>query len=487
VRLALGAGPGRVARLLLTENLLLAFLGAGLGWGIAIWGTEALRAVPMIGAIPIKIQTHVDGAGLAFAMLLGLACGLLFGASPAMALARLDPQSVLRGASGPGFRSRLRNTLMGAQVALALVVLVVAGLFFRSFRETQNTDPGFRRDGVLLAAYDLTGRSADAASSRAFAARLLERLRALPAVEGAAIASSVPLDFHGTPMTSFTVEGHASSDRAPDRALTNTVTAGYFTTMGIPFRAGRDFADLNDPAAPPQAIVNEEFVRRYLDHTEPIGRRVTARGRSYAIAGVVRNSVYDSFRESATPMLYRSYRDRPSTAGEIHIRTRVGSKTALASGLRRIVRELDPTLDVYDIRTMNEHVEKNAFLRRIPARMFVVLGPLLLALAAIGIYAVVACSVAQRTTEIAVRLALGATARRVVGQIVRETLRVVCAGALAGWSVAVVVDMHVASGVIYLPVFAGVPATLLLVATLACWLPAYRAGKIDPMVALRQE
>jgi len=424
---------------------------------------------------------------LAFAMLLGLACGLIFGVSPAMALARLDPQSVLRGVSGPGFRSKLRNTLMGTQVALALVVLVVAGLFFCSFRETQGTDPGFRRDGVLLAAYDLTGRSSDAASARAFAARLLQRLRALPAVEGAAIASAVPLDFHGMPLTSVTVEGHARSDRAPDQALTNTVTAGYFATMGIPFRAGLDFADLDDPAAPPQAIVNEEFVHRYLDQTEPIGRRVTARGRTYVIAGVVRNSVYESFGERATPILYRSYRDRPAGAGEIHVRTLVGSETLLASDLRRIVRELDPTLDIYDIRTMNEHVEKNAFLRRIPARMFAVLGPLLLALAAIGIYAVVACSVAQRTTEIAVRLALGATARRVAGRIVRETLRVVSAGALAGWLVSVVVDMHLAHGVIYLPVFIGVPAVLLLVATVACWLPAYRAGKIDPMVALRQE
>ncbi|MEP6534317.1 MAG: ABC transporter permease [Bryobacteraceae bacterium] len=487
VRLAIGAGPGRVVSLLLTENLLLALFGAVLGVAIGVWATEALRAVPMIGTFPIRFQTRMDLAGLAFAMLLGLACGLLFGMPPAIALSRLDPQSVLRGASGTAFRGRLRNLLMGTQVALALVVLIVAGLFLRSFQETQNADPGFRREGILLAGYDLTGRNMDGAATRLFAGRLLERLRALPSVEGAAIATSVPLDIHGMPATSFTVEGHVQPNASPDQTLTNTVTAGYFATMGIPFHAGRDFTELNDAAAPVQAIVNDEFVRRYLQNTEPIGRRVTARGRAYTITGVVRNSVYESFGERTAPMLYRSYRDRPAGIGDIYIRTRSGTEMLATSDLRRIMNTLDPTLVVFDVRTMNEHVEKSAILRRIPARMFLFLGPLLLALAAIGIYAVVAYSVAQRTTEIGVRLALGASTRRVVSQIMGETLRVVGAGALAGWLVAFIVDLHLAHGMIYLPVFLGVPAILLSVAALACWVPAYRAGRIDPMAALRQE
>jgi predicted permease len=487
VRLALGAGPGRVVSLLLTENLFLAFLGVALGFVIAVWGTQALRAVPMIEAFPIRIQTGVDTVGLGFAMLLGLACGLIFGAPQALALARLDPQSALRGTPGTLFRSGLRNTVMGTQIALALMVLVAAGLLFRSFRETQDTDPGFRRDGVLLAGYDLNARNVDASSTRVFAGRLLDRLRALPEVEAAAIAVSVPLDIHGMPQIPVTVEGHARASTTANQALTNTVTPGYFATLRIPFRAGRDFADLDNPAALSEAIVNEEFVRRYLEASEPLGRHVTARGRDYAIVGVVANSVYESVGEAATPMIYRSYRDRPASGGQIHVRTSPGREMLLAATLRRTVRELDLTADVYDVRTMNEHVGKNAFLRRIPARMFVVLGPLLLALASIGIYAVVACSVAQRTTEIGVRLALGATARRVTGQIVRETLRVVCGGALIGWLLALLVDIHLARGVIYLPVFIGVPLVLLLVATVACWLPARRAGQIDPIVALRQD
>ncbi|HET9984123.1 MAG TPA: ADOP family duplicated permease [Longimicrobiales bacterium] len=487
VRHALGAGPWRILGLLLTENLVLALLGAGLGAVIAVWGTTALRAVPMIGGLPIRFETRVDAAGLAVALLLGVASGLVFGLAPAVQLARVDPQLALRAGARTASRSGARNALMGAQVALALLVLVVAALFLRSFAETRETDPGFRREGVLLAAYDLTGRGADDAAAREFAAGVLRRLRALPGVQSAAIATSVPLDIHGLPSRSFTLEGRARSDGGADEALTNTVTPGYFATMGIPLRAGRDFAELTDATAAPQVIVNEEFVRRYVGAGEPLGRRLESRGRSYAITGVVKNSLYDSFGEPPTPIVYFSFRDRPSAGGQIHLRTRPGTETTLAPEVRRVVRELDASLPVYDVRTLGQHVEKNLFLRRIPARMFVVLGPLLLALAAIGIYAVVAYSVARRTAEIGLRLALGATARRVVTQIVRESMSVVGYGALAGWLLALLVDMHVGRGAIDLSIFLGVPALLLLVATVACWLPARRATRIDPRVALGRE
>jgi putative ABC transport system permease protein len=201
----------------------------------------------------------------------------------------------------------------------------------------------------------------------------------------------------------------------------------------------------------------------------------------------VRNSLNDSFGEIPAPVIYFSFRDRPALQAEIHLRTRPGAEALIAAEVERIVRELDPTLPVYDVRTLAEHVEKNLFLRRIPARMFVVLGPLLLALAAIGIYAVVAYTVAQRTTEIGVRLALGATASRVMSQIVGETLRVIGVGAFAEWVLAALVAMHLVRGGLDLRVFAGVPFALMLVAAIACWLPARRATRIDPVIALRAE
>jgi predicted permease len=489
VRLALGASPGRVLGLMLTESVLLAVLGAAVGAAIAVWGTDALRAVPFSMAWPIKFQTRVDGTALAFATLLGIACGLAFGLAPAVQLARVDPQQALRaGARGSGGRSRMRNILMGTEVALALAVLIVAAIFFRSVHDTRETDTGFRREGVLVAAYDLSGRGLDEVGTRAFATRLLDGLRALPGVEAAAIARSVPLDIHGMPLRAFTLEGRARTDGVADQALVNTVTPGYFRTMGIPLLEGADFTDLADAPAPPQAVVNEAFVRRYLPDVQPLGRRLESRGGTYVITGIVRNSLYEAFGEPPMPMLYVSYRDRPSVVGEIHLRTRAGAEMAALPALRRIVREIDPTLPVFDVRTLAEHVDRNLILRRIPARMFVVLGPLLLVLAAIGIYAVVAHAVSHRTAEIGVRLALGAGQRRVVGQIVGETLRVIGVGMLTGWLVVVVIALHAAPrGTLDAPLLLGVPALLLAVAALACWIPARRATRIDPMAALRHE
>jgi predicted permease len=487
VRLALGAGRWRVVSLLLTENLLLGIFGSALGGAIAVWGTEALRAVRISTALPIEFHTRVDGLSLAFAALLGIASGAIFGAAPAVQLARMDPQLALRAGSNTASRGRMPNALMAVQVALALVVLIVAALSLKSFEDARQADTGFRREGLLLAAYDLTGRGVAPAAAGDFAGRLIARLRALPAVESASIAASVPLDIHGLGVRPFTLEGRARSDGTAAEAFANTVTPGYFTTMGIPVRAGTDFADLGDPAAAPQAVVNEEFVRRYVGSGEPVGRHLDAAGRRYTIAGVVNTSKYDSLTEPPAPIVYFSYRDRPAALGEIHLRTRIGAEMLLAPAVRRIVSDLDPALPVYNVRTMSEHIETNLVFRRIPARMFVVLGPLLLALAAIGIYAVVAYSVARRATEIGVRLALGAAPRRLAAQIAGRSLGIAGAGALAGWLVAFVIGLDVFGASIDIFVFLGVPTILLLVAAFACWLPVQRAVGADPMAALKQE
>lgn len=489
VRLALGASRWRITSLLLTENLLLATLGAALGAAIAWWGTSLLGAMPplRVRGIPVSFETSLDGTALIFTILLGLACGLVFGFAPAWQLSRLDAQHTLRSGTGAPIRSRLRNALMAVEVALAVMVLVAAGMFLRSFLSTRNEDPGFRREGVLLAGYDMSGRGLDERATRSFAVTVLERLRATPGIDASAIASNVPLDIHGLPTRFFTLEGRARPDDGLDEALTNSVTPGYFAVMGLPLVAGHDFVDLRDSAAPPQVIVNEEFVRRFGAGADVIGRRIEARGTKYVIAGVVRNSLYNAFGEPPTPIIYLSYRDRSFPIGEIHLRVRPGAETAVASEVRRVVREIDPELPLYDVRTLSEHIEANLIFKRIPARMFEVLGPLLLVLAAIGIYAVVAYSVTLRTTEIGVRLALGATATRLVLQFVSEHLLIVAGGALAGWLLAFAVVVAVFSAPLDSTVFAGVPMILLAVAALASWWPARRVTKVDPIVALRAE
>lgn len=488
VRLALGAGPGRVIRLMLVENLLLGVLGAGLGMLIAWWGTEALRAMPAYGAFPVRFQTSLDGLGLLFAAGLGIGSGLLFGAAPALQLGRVDPQQALRSGSKAAGRSAIRDGLMALQCALALLVLVVAGLFFQSFVETRGTDPGFRVDGVLLATYDLGPLQPTDDYARQFATNLLEKLHRVPSVESVALANAMPLDIHGLPARGFRLEGRTETTQQQEMALSNIVSPGYFRTIGVPIVAGEDFTDLSNTTLPPQVIVNEEFVRRYIAPAEPIGRRLVNGNTTYTVAGVAKNSTYDAFGEPPTPAFFFSWRDRPRWLGEIHLRAKPGGETVLASEVQRAVRELDASLPVYNVRTMAEHIERNLFLRKIPARMFVVIAPLLLALVAVGIYAVVSYSVSQRTTEIGVRIALGATSKRVVSQIVKEGLLVTSAGLILAWVIAVMVQLHLFSGG---PgawtVLMVVPMLLFGVAIFSCWLPARRATQVDPVVALRSE
>lgn len=492
VRLALGSGPARLIRLVLAENMLLGAIAAVIGGAVAIWGAEALKVIPLTG-LPIKMQTYVDGTGLAVAMLLGLVCGAIAGAAPAAQLARMNPLDALRSGSRGAGRNRLRSILMATQVALAVAVLIAAGVFLRSFLATRTADPGFERNGVLLAAYDLAGRGRNAQAARQFADELLTRLRATPAISSAAISASMPLDIHGLPARVFTLEGRTRLEEGYDQAVTNIVTPGYFDVMRIPLLAGVDFAALTDTAAPRQVIVNQAFVNRFGGGREVLGRTVQVRGAAYRVTGIARDSLYNAFGEPPTPILYFSYRDLPAMSGEIHVRARSGAGgagasevTRLAQEVRAAVRSLEADLPVFNVRTLDAHVETNLVFRKIPAQMFVVLGPMLLMLAAIGIYAVVAYSMALRTTEIGMRIALGATPALVTRAFVAQTMRVVTGGAMVGLAIAAAIAWSVLGNKPWdLVTFTLVPPFLLLVAAFASWLPTHRATRLDPWSALR--
>ena len=451
-------------------------------------GGAVLSGGELSGAIPIRFQTEVDAIGLVFAAGAGLLATIMAGIAPAWFVARLEPQEALRAAARRGARSPVRQVLMGLQVALALLVLLVAGLFFQRFQESRDTDPGFKSEGVLLAAYDLTGRGTDAAANRQFAQRVLTSLRATPGIQSAALAAFVPLDIHGLPSRGFTIEGRPRPDGQSDVALSNVVSDGYLEAMGIPLVAGSDVAPLDNRTAPPQAIVNQAFVDRYLPGEDAIGRRIESRGGSYVIVGVARTTVSDAFGEAPAPLILYSLRDRPLAGAEVHVRTPPGGEAAITASVRRVFHELDPTLPVFNVRTLPEHIARNLVLRRVPAQMFAVLGPLLLLLAAVGVYAVVDYSVAQRTAEIGVRIALGAQPGQVVAQIVGESLVTVALGAGGALAIAAVVDLHlVRGGTRDLPAFVIVPTLLMAVAAAASWIPARRAVAIDPASVLRSQ
>jgi len=489
VRLALGATPRHIVVAVLGESMTFGVVGAAAGAALAVWGTQALVVLPLTG-LPIRFQTSLDWGGLVFAMLLGLVAGLLVGAVPAWQLSRVDAQTAFRSASRTAGRSGLRDALMAIQAGLAAVVLIVAGLFLQSFKETRDTDPGFGRDGVLLTAFDLTGRPAPQGGIRTFSSRLIERVSGIPGVEGAAIAASVPLDIHGWPSRVFTVDQRQRADGEFDQALSNTVTPGYFSVMQIPFVAGSDFVGLDDQAAPAQVIVNQAFLDQYIERgasgEAALGRRLDARGKSHVIIGVVKTTLYNAFGELPTPALYFSYRDGAGSQGEIHVRTRPGAEMTVALDVRRAVQTLDADLPVFNVRTLSDHVETNLVFRRVPARLFVVLGPLLLLLVGLGIYSLVSYAVSLRTTELGVRLALGATPRRLVGEVLGTSLRVIIAGVLVGWLLVFVLTVALAPGQSgHVGVFIGVPLLLIGVAALASWVPAVRGSRVDPLIALR--
>lgn len=492
VRLAIGAARWRIASLLLAEGAVLALVGTAAGAALSVWGTGALRAMPMPTAFPIRFDTAIDRTSLLFAAALGLAATLIFGLIPALHFARTDPQASIKDADpGAGFsrrRGRLMQALMALQVGLALIVLVVAGLFVERYVLARTTDPGFAQDRVLLSAFDLRerNRAVDAASSARFVSALLDRLRSAPSVTAAAVASSVPLDIHGLPSRAFRLEGHSRPDGGEDLALTNIVTPGYFATMGIALREGTDFAAMTDAAAPPQAIVNETFARMFGQGLTICGRRIDSAGRTYTIVGVVADSIYQAFDEPPTPFIYVSFRDRPVPAGEIHLRMAGGATGPVTADLRRAAAATDASVTLYNVRTLADHVDQNLVFQRIPARLFAVAGPLLIGLAAIGIAAVVAYGVAEQRRDIAVRLAIGATASRVTGELVAQTMAVVTFGAAAGWVIAFVIERDVMQAPRIDPIrFGLVPAVLLAIAAAAAWIPARRAGRDQPAITLR--
>jgi len=492
VRRALGAAPSRIVLQLLGESVTLAACAVLGGYIVALWGGDLLRHLPfsLPGGLHLRVATELDGPALLFGSGLALACGVAFGLAPALQLARADVIDSLRSGAGalPG-RSRLRDALVALEVGLALVLLVLAGLFSTSFRHALAANPGFDVDRVLLTSLDLTSKGYNADRTRAFTDDLLRRLRETPGIAGASVSNSVLLDLHGLPTGVIAVAGAPFDPNAKIRYA--YASPGHLQTLGMPLRAGEDLAPLDRTDLPVDAVINERMAQLYWPGVSPVGRKFIVNDTRYVVSGVVRDARYESVNEPPLPLAWLTLRSRPTGFPVLHVRTEGDPRLALGA-IRQVVRQLDATLPLLEVRTLAQHVENNLIVQRIPAQMLAFLGPLALVLAAIGLYAIIAYALAQRTREIGVRLALGASPQRVVNLMVWQGLRTVLIGSAVGWLVALALGYLLQRQLVGVrfgepAVYAGVPALLLGVALLACWLPARRAARVDPMVALRAE
>lgn len=501
IRLACGAGASRVMRQLLVESLMLGFAGAALGAVFSWWGVGALRHLSVPTNVPVQLFVTLDWRGLAFAAGTGLTCGVLFGLAPALQLVRGDLQQALRGGRGAvSGRSWLRDALVAVEVAVALVVLVLAGLFLKSFRNAQTFNAGSGSNRVLLVTSDFIGRAYTRTEMRSFLREAQTRLAEIPGVEAIAAINILPLDVRGMQKATVGIDGAPAAAGDRSEIVYFGATDGYFAAIGLPFIGGRDLAPVDDAKRPLDAVINEEMARRFWPDLSatygpgagPLGHRINVDDVDYEVVGVVPNAKYESVSERPQPAVWLTARHVMFGNPVFHLRLTAGDPLRLLPAVRAAFHGLDPELSIYGGRSLAQHLDSSLFLQRTPAQMLGWLGPLALALAALGLYAVLAHSLAQRTQEIGVRLTLGATPGSVVVLMLREGMRVVLAGAALGWAVAFGFGWFFRAKLVGVPlgdpvIYAGVPVLLLAIAALACWLPARKAAWVDPMVALRAE
>src|SRR5262245_22313443 len=498
IRTALGAGRWRVFRQLLTESVVLGLMGGALGCGLALWGLDLLLAAIPID-FPFWMKFNLDGRVLGFTAGVTLLTGLIFGAAPALQASKVDLNEALkegaRSASGAG-RHRMLHSLVVAEMALSLILLIGAGLMMSSFMRLQNTNPGLNPENLLTARVELPEAKYNTPEKlQAFFKDLLERVSALPGVQAAGAVSRLPLAGGGWGRR-LTVEGFPVLPSGQTPVINHCViTPNYFHAVGIPILTGRDFTDADARDSMKVTIIDDRLAREYWPNESPLGKRVRFGPPEnnepwHTIVGVVGAVKSESLSLTLRKTVYLPYAQ--IAINDMALAVRVANPENLAPAIRVQVRAVDPDQPVIDVRTMTEVISRSVWQPRLYAILFGVFAAVAVALASVGVYGVMAYSVSERTREIGIRVALGAQRHDVLKLVVAQGLKLALIGAGIGLAGALALTRLMQSLLFEVSAtdpttFAGLAALLSVVALVACYLPARRATKVDPMVALRCE
>src|SRR5437764_3095230 len=495
VRLAVGASRQRLVRQLLTESLLISLSGGAAGVFLAAAIHSAVRGIRLPSDVTLLFDLRTDWRVLGFALLLSIATGILFSLIPALQSSKPQLVPALKDESSmAGFRrSRLRNLLVVAQVSLSLVLLISAGLIVRSLQAAQKMRPGFNPENAVAISFDVSLQGYDEQRGRAFQKQVLERAQTLPQIENAALTDYLPLGLNYNNSTIYIEGTEFKGASSLAIAIPIESSPGYFDVMGIPLR-GRDFRDDENKKESRVAIVNETFVKKFFNGHDPIGRRFNWHGPKdpfFEIVGVVPEGKYNSLGEDPKPALYTPLSQDYSCTVTLVARTHDHPRQVLAA-LSGVVQNLDPSISVYAAKTLKEHMGTSLFPARMAAIALGSFGVLALILAAVGLYGVMSHVVAGRTREIGLRMALGAQLSDVQKLILKQGMLLAAVGSACGLVIAFG-GARMMKSLLYGvstsdPItFTCVALLLLGIALLACWIPARRASRVEPMIALRAE
>jgi putative ABC transport system permease protein len=501
IRTALGAGRGRIVRQLLTESVVLSLLGGALGLLVAFWGIDALLALSP-GNIPRLESVGIDRQVLLFTLGISLVTGIVFGLAPALTISNPNLNEMLkesgRSSTEGGRSHRLRNALAIGEIALSLILLVGAGLLIKSFLRLQDVKPGFNPENLLAAELVLpTAKYAENQQVVNFYDQLLQQLAQQPGVQGAAATSTLPLSGGGD-VIAFSVEGHtrSSTERVPD-AEARIVSPDYFRTLQIPLRSGRLLDERDNADAPRAVVVSETLARKYFPGEDPVGKRITFGNPQspdvqwFQVVGIVADVRQSGLDEEPYAQVYRSYKQSPRRGLTLIVRT-AGPPLDMLNMLNSQIRALDRQQPLYNARTVEQVLRDSIARPRFNMLLITILAAVAMILATVGIYGVISYMVTQRTHEIGIRMALGARPFDVLRMVLRQGLWIALLGVGTGL-VAAFALTRLLSSLLYdvrptdALTFASVSLLLTAVVLLACYIPARRATRVDPMVALRYE